>query len=80
MFLQMVNLDEKDKEKQLQLWERGITDIKQQLDVELYTDKKDIALEEELEKILDAQGIFYNKTETYIKSEKLYEVLYELEV
>ena len=40
--------------------------------------KKDIALEEELEKILDAQGIFYNKTETYIKSEKLYEVLYEL--
>ena len=51
-----------------------------QLDVELYTDKKDIALEEELEKILDAQGIFYNKTETYIKSEKLYEVLYELEV
>ena len=51
-----------------------------QLDVELYTDKKDLALEEELEKILDAQGIFYNKTETYIKSEKLYEVLYELEV
>lgn len=51
-----------------------------QLDVELYTYKKDLALEEELEKILDAQGIFYNKTETYIKSEKLYEVLYELEV
>ena len=51
-----------------------------QLDVELYTDKKDLALEEELEKILDVQGIFYNKTETYIKSEKLYEVLYELEV
>ena len=49
-----------------------------QLDVELYTDKKDLALEEKLEKILDAQGIFYNKTETYIKSEKLYEVLYEL--
>lgn len=31
MFLQMVNLDEKDKEKQLQLWERGLTDIKQML-------------------------------------------------
>lgn len=28
MFLQMVNKDEKDKDKQLQLWERGITDIK----------------------------------------------------
>ena len=28
IFLQMLNLDEKDEEKQLQLWERGITDIK----------------------------------------------------
>jgi hypothetical protein len=31
MFLQMVNLDEKDKDKQIQLWERGLTDIKQLL-------------------------------------------------
>lgn len=31
MFLQMVNLDEKDKEKQVQLWERGLTDIKQMI-------------------------------------------------
>lgn len=31
MFLQMVNLDEKDKDKQVQLWERGLTDIKQVL-------------------------------------------------
>ena len=31
MFLQMVNLDEKDKEKQAQLWERGLTDIKQMI-------------------------------------------------
>ena len=28
MFLQMVNLDERDKDKQVQLWERGLTDIK----------------------------------------------------
>ena len=28
MFLQMINHDEKDKDKQVQLWERGITDIK----------------------------------------------------
>ena len=28
MFVQMLNLDEENKEKQLQLWERGITDIK----------------------------------------------------
>lgn len=31
MFLQMVNLDEQDKDKQVQLWERGLTDIKQLL-------------------------------------------------
>lgn len=31
MFLQMVNLDEKDKDKQVQLWERGLTDIKQMI-------------------------------------------------
>lgn len=28
MFLQMLNVDEKDKDKQTQLWERGLTDIK----------------------------------------------------
>jgi hypothetical protein len=28
LFLQMVNLDEADEDKQVQLWERGITDIK----------------------------------------------------
>lgn len=33
MFLQMLNLDERDKDKQLQLWERGITDIKQVLGI-----------------------------------------------
>ena len=27
----MVNLDEKDKDKQVQLWERGLTDIKQMI-------------------------------------------------
>lgn len=31
MFLQMINLDEKDKDKQVQLWERGLTDIKNML-------------------------------------------------
>ena len=51
-----------------------------QLDIELYTDKKEPQLEERLENALDASGIFYEKTETYIESEKLYEVLYETEV
>jgi hypothetical protein len=59
-----------------------------QLDVELYTDLKDPELEERLEAgqnvILEieiqAAGLFYNKTESYIDSEKLYEILYEMEV
>ena len=51
-----------------------------QLDVELYTDLKDPELEAQLEMVLDAAGLFYNKTESYIDSEKLYEVLYEMEV
>ena len=51
-----------------------------ELDIELYTDKKEPELEDRLEAIFDASGIFYEKTETYIESEKLYEVLYETEV
>jgi hypothetical protein len=31
MFLQMLNLEEKDKDKQVQLWERGLVDIKNML-------------------------------------------------
>lgn len=51
-----------------------------QLDVELYTDKKMPELEERLEAIFDRYGLFYEKNESYIESEKLYEVLYEMEV
>lgn len=51
-----------------------------QLDVELYTDRKAPELEERLEAAFDAYGLFYEKSETYIKSEKLYEVIYEMEV
>ena len=44
--------------------------------LELYADKKDPALESALEAVLDRYGIFYNKTEVWIESERLYEVLY----
>ena len=50
------------------------------LHIEVYTDKKDPALEEQIEAALDEGGIFYGKGETWIDSEKLYEVLYEMEV
>ena len=48
--------------------------------LELYTDKKDIAIEGKIEKILDAHAVFYNKSEIWIESERLYEVLYSFEM
>ena len=48
--------------------------------IELYTDLKDLAVEQQLEDVLDEHGIFYNKSETWIESEKLYEVLYTFEM
>ena len=46
------------------------------LHFELYTDRKDPETEDILETVLDTHGIFYNKTEVWIESERLYEVLY----
>lgn len=49
------------------------------VNVELYTDFKDPDRESELETVLDGHGIFYEKSETWIEDEKLYEVLYKFE-
>ena len=48
--------------------------------LELYTDYKDLASEQKVEDAFDAAGIFYNKTETWIDGEKLYEVLYSFDM
>ena len=48
--------------------------------LELYTDFKDLPSEQRVETALDAAGIFYNKTETWIDSAKLYEVLYSFDM
>ena len=50
------------------------------LNIELYTDLKDVELEETVEAVLDKYGIFYEKSEVWIESENLYEVLYQMEV
>ena len=50
-----------------------------QVNVELYTDLKDPGLEAGVEAVFERHGIFYGKTETWIESEKLYEVLYQFE-
>jgi hypothetical protein len=48
--------------------------------IEVYTDRKDLAVESKVEAVLDDRGIFYNKSEVWIGSEKLYEVLYSFEL
>ena len=51
-----------------------------QLDIELYTDIKNPELESQIEQVLKRHKIYYTKSEVWIESEKLYEVLYETEV
>ena len=48
--------------------------------IELYTDHKNTELELKVEEVLDRYNIFYNKSEVWIDSEKLYEVLYQFEM
>ena len=49
------------------------------VNIELYTDCKDLSAEQKVEAVLDKHGIFYEKSEVWIESEKLYEVLYSFE-
>lgn len=51
-----------------------------ELDIELYTNEKSPETEAEIESILKHHHIFYNKSEDWIESEKLYEIQYEMEV
>lgn len=48
--------------------------------IEVYTDSKDLFVEKSVENVLDEAGIFYKKSEVWIQSEKLYEVLYSFEI
>ncbi len=50
------------------------------VNLELYTDRKDLSVEQMIEAVLDRYGIFYDKTEVWIASEKLYEVLYTFDM
>lgn len=48
--------------------------------IELYTDFKDLERELAVESVLDQYGIYYDRSEVWIDSEKLYEVLYTFEM
>lgn len=49
------------------------------LNVELYTATKDFQLESTLESILEQNGFYYTKTESYIRSENLFLITYVME-
>lgn len=51
-----------------------------EIHIELYTDFKDLQTEKNIENVLDKYDIFYQKSEVWIESEKLYEVLYIFEL
>ena len=51
-----------------------------ELHFELYTDRKQPDMEASVEAVLDSHGIVYDKTEVWIPEERLYEVLYSMEV
>lgn len=50
------------------------------LDIEVYTDYKDPDMEATIEEVLTAHELYYEKSEVWIETEKMYEVLYELTV
>jgi hypothetical protein len=52
----------------------------ERLNIELYTDTKDFALEARLEQILTEHEIFFAKEETYIDSERMHETIYTSDV
>ena len=53
---------------------------KTEVHIELYTDKKDLTSEAAVESVLDSHGIFWDKSEVWIESEKLYETMYTFEM
>ena len=49
--------------------------------IELYTKQKDVNKEIEIENLLDRNGIIYEViSESYIESEKIYQVIYEINI
>ena len=51
-----------------------------ELNIELYTSQKDFSAEDKVEAVLDSWEIPWEKTETYIKSERMYQVLYQAQI
>ena len=48
------------------------------IDIELYSKKKDLEAEKKISDFLTESGIFYEKQEYYIESEKMIQVIFEI--
>jgi hypothetical protein len=48
--------------------------------VELYTNKKDLAAEQKVQDKLKELGLPYRKFETYLDEEKMFQILYEIQI
>jgi len=55
-----------------------VYDAAKNFQVELYTKTKDLASEKLIEDALNGADVYWEKTETYIESEGLYQVFYEI--
>lgn len=52
----------------------------QRYTIELYTEDKALEVEAKIEAALTGAGIYWSKDETYIVSERMNEIIYEIEV
>lgn len=52
----------------------------QSIDMEVYTDRKDVDLETRIERILNENNLCFTKDENWINTEKLYQVVYSVDV
>ena len=50
------------------------------VDIELYTDQKDPTTEAALEKVLNDNQLSWNKSEVYIESEDVLELIYDISI
>lgn len=51
-----------------------------ELNIELYSREKDFMLEYKVDEILRSYGLIYTKTETYLNTENMFQILYQTEV
>lgn len=50
------------------------------LNIELYTDNKDFALEATVETVLNSNGLVYDRSESYLDSERMFMVVYTTDI